>query len=139
MSNAPKYRTISLTDRAPVRIDEAEWPVLARGSYFAYDGQVVQQSNRRTSIQIIVRRHADGRALVYGVYDYDSHFQHETGESYRRGDLLASDSDESDIIAAIRTVRDELIEALAEDERGDARHVRDTAQECIADMPATTI
>lgn len=48
-----KTRTITLTDRAPVRIVEAEWPEIA--------------SAREDSWSLRVRQHDDGRILVYGV------------------------------------------------------------------------
>ena len=50
-------RTITLTDRPPVVVDEVLWPEVARA-----DGLVGRQE-----YTLRVRRHADGRQLVYGV------------------------------------------------------------------------
>jgi hypothetical protein len=54
---------IALSDRAPVRIVAAEWPVIAKGSWFS--GQHECQANEVAWLK--VRRHEDGRVLVYGL------------------------------------------------------------------------
>ena len=53
MTAAARHRTITLTGAPPVRVDEAAWPVVAE----AVLGDA----------QAKIRRHADGRALSYGV------------------------------------------------------------------------
>ncbi len=53
---------VTLTGRAPVRIDIDDWPVIAAAS--ACSGRHECQAN--TTASITVRQHADGRALVYG-------------------------------------------------------------------------
>lgn len=127
----PKTRTITLTGRAPVKITEDSWPVIAHGSYSHHDGQIRQEANRTTDIDIRVRQHADGRAIVYGVYNYDTHFQGEACEAHRVGSLLDAGAD---LPAAIHAVRDDLIERTSDDEIH--RHIRNAADECIADLPA---
>lgn len=57
-----KTRTITLSDRAPVKISEALWPRVAYAS--RHDGAVECQANHEW--HLTVRRHADGRAIVYG-------------------------------------------------------------------------
>lgn len=76
--------TITLTDRAPVTIREAAWPIIASA-----------QSFRRYSIR--VRQHDDGRAIVYAIYD--TNYKYESGT--REGELLNAGDD---IPAAIRRV-----------------------------------
>ncbi len=57
-----KTVTISLSERRPVKIDCADWPVIARVD--AHDGKVECQANSVWGI--CVREHADGRRIVYG-------------------------------------------------------------------------
>jgi hypothetical protein len=52
-----KSRTITLSNRPPVRIIDADWPEIAKAEVRS---DMVNRSLR-------VRRHADGRTLVYGV------------------------------------------------------------------------
>ena len=63
-----RQRTITLTDRAPVKINEADWPEVAHA--------------REAEWSIRVRKHADGRVLVYAV-----------NGARRGGELLPHDGD----------------------------------------------
>lgn len=129
-----KKRTITLTDRAPVRILESEWPVVASGDHDEHDGQVRCQANRTTEITIRVRQHTDGRAVVYGIYDYSSNFEGEANLNIRAGELCAVGAD---LAAAIRAVGTDVIAQL--DGRGNETAVRDVINECIADLPAVDL
>ena len=126
-----KKRTITLTGRPPVKITEAEWPEIAVGSRYDFDGQYDFQANRTWRDAIRVRRHADGRTLVYGISDHDTKFQGERGYLYKAGRLLDPGAD---IPAAIYEVANHLVE-LGAPELEMAR----VAEECIADLPAEEI
>jgi hypothetical protein len=115
-TSQPKTRTITLTGRRPVKIVEDEWPVIAVGK--DHGGQIECQADRSWVVR--VRQHADGRALIYGVYE--TRWQ---GESGSRGGKMLDAGD--DIIAGIRSVA----ESIGASE--------DVAQECIADLPAEEI
>lgn len=56
----PKSRTITLSNAPPVRIQDAQWPIIAQTD--ADD----ELGGRRW---LKVRQHADSRAIVYGGYD----------------------------------------------------------------------
>lgn len=65
-----RTRRISLTGRAPVEIVEADWPVIATAAW--------HDSNRAPELYgdragckclLYVRKHADSRVLVYGVFE----------------------------------------------------------------------
>ncbi len=108
--------TITLTDRAPVKIKKDAWPVLASGS--AHDGRELECQSTRTW-RLTVRTKGD-RAIVYGAYT--SRWQ---GESDRRGgEILDGDTDYP---AAIRRVGESLDMP--------AQVIAD----CIADLPAEEI
>lgn len=122
----PKVRTITLTDRAPVRIREDEWPVIATAK--DWDNQHESQANRTWTLRVRQNK-KDGRTIVYGVYT--TQFQNERGEA--AGELLTPPSD-----AQIKDdewyVWDEIASAI---KRVASRcGCDDIADECIADLPA---
>ena len=129
--NETKYRTITLTNRPPVRIKEDDWPVMAQGQDKQFEGQFESQSNRTTKIAIRVRQHADGRAVVYGVYEYDTRWQGERCDVQKAGVLVAAGAD---IVAAIRSVSHTL-----QQQTGVDRLIQDVERECIADLPPEDI
>lgn len=57
LSAGARYRTITLSDGAPARLDEATWPILAEATV---GGAVAK-----------IRRGPDGRHVVYGIVDGD--------------------------------------------------------------------
>ena len=69
-----KTRTITLTGRRPISIDESEWPIIARASGDDYNGndpalhQQASDQGQLDEYSLRVRQHADGRAIVYGTY-----------------------------------------------------------------------
>jgi len=118
-STEDKIRTITLTGRAPVKVRDSQWPIVAVAS--DHDGQVECQANRKWWIRI--RKHADGRLLVYGAYDTAFQTEHDL----RAGYLLDADHDAKDIADAVYLVANGI---TAE---------RRLADECIADLPAEEI
>jgi len=128
-----KSRTITLTDRPPVRINEGEWPAISigDGNEDDADGRG-NPANRTTTREIRVRLHADGRAIVYGIYDHSTDIQGERDEAARRGVLLEPSVGWEKIINAIRVIGRQLAEA--EDEAEAEWHK--AMQACIADLPS---
>lgn len=114
-----KTRTITLTGRPPVTITEADWPVIAHGYWHNSTSGIENDWTRRCDIR--VRRHADGRAIVYGTRR--TKWQGE--RDLAAGELLTG-TDTAALIAAIRRVA----VAIGHDE---------LAQETIADLPPETI
>jgi hypothetical protein len=138
-------RTITLTGRPPVTIDEDQWPVVASASVEDHDGKVRCQANRTSNWFIKVRQHADGRTLVYAGYDYSSNWEGERGHRARRGVLLpggpGANADDvfqpQAIVEAIREVCQDI--ATCEHAGTDADRWRSVRDTCIADMPAEAI
>ena len=136
-------RTITLTDHAPINIEEASWPIIAKASDKEHDGEVECQANRISTWFLRVRQHQDGRAIVYGGYDYDSHWRGERDYNARRGIMLTIGEGEGarptmdDIISAIREVCEDI--ASAECNGDDAARWPTLAAECIADLPAVEV
>lgn len=126
-----KTRTITLTDRRPIKIREEEWPVVARASGdtgpsdYARRQQALVQGECDT-YSLRVRQHTDGRAIVYAVLDaaFAAWGAPAGGESHRGGELLDAGADLS---AAIRRV-------------GESCHLPDSViRDCIADLPAEEV
>ena len=109
-----KERTITLTDRAPIRIVEDDWPVIASAKWWAGVHEV--QSDRTALLR--VRKHADGRHIVYGATDW-------VGDSGQRAGVVL-DAGDPGLCRAIRDV---------------ARMIGhgDLAAECIANLPPERI
>jgi len=128
-----KSRTITLTDRPPVRIADTEWPLVAfgAGSEDDSDGRG-NPANRTTTRELRVRRHSDGRAIVYGIYDHSTCHQGERDHAARRGVLLEPSVGWQAIIDAIRVIGRQLAEAEGEAEA----EWHKAMQSCIADLPA---
>jgi len=123
-----KQRTITLTGRRPVKIHEDEWPVIATAGGDSYSGNDYggyQQAKARGEVDtylLRVRQHADGRAIVYAVFDAASAWTH--NEDQKGGELL---DEGSDIPAAIRRV-------------GEDCDIPDSViRECVSALPAEEI
>ena len=111
-----EYLTITLTDRAPVRIVKDDWPIIASSK--DWDNQYEAHANR--TWKLTVRQHHDGRAIVYGI----STTQFQGEKDHRGGELLDKDSD---LAEAIRRVGEDL---------GFSDNLID---HCIADLPAVEL
>lgn len=122
-------RVITLTGRQPVSIDEELWPVVAMASDSDHDNQYECQANRKWSWAIRVRRHANGRAIVYATYQYSTQYQGERDEIAKHGDYLDANCTMDDICRAIENVASRM-----PGERWD-----ELAAECIADLPAEAL
>lgn len=127
--------TITLTNRPPVKINKDDWPLLASASDDWNDDRsgTGTQAIRATKWRVTVRAHADGRKVVYAVYDHTTRYQSERDASYRGGELLAADDD---VVAAILRVCADMQERVGGD---DGAVWARLAQECIADLPAESI
>lgn len=102
MSTAPnpiKRITITLSDAPPVRVRADEWPIVARAD--DHDGAVECQANHVW--WILVRRHVDGRTIVYGDLDSGPGGVHAGWRGASAGYLLR-DADPEATIRAIRRV-----------------------------------
>ena len=119
---------ITLSDARPIRIVEADWPLVAEGE--GYSGQYDFQSF--DGVWIRVRQHTtDGRAIVYGYAgDWDGGGRPDR-ENLRAGFLVPANWD---AVRAIRRVAG-ILEGTAH--VGELAHV--AARACIANLPAKEI
>jgi hypothetical protein len=136
-TTTPKYRTITLTDRAPVCVREDLWPIVAkaRGDSRTQHHTPVPDYEI-DSYYLTVRQHTDGRAIVHGRLDASTAW---TGSEGRAGgEMVAAIQDPtratgvtmpdlSEIARVIRRVGEEC--GLPD------RVIR----ECIADLPAVDV
>ena len=119
-SSKPKVRTITLTDRPPVKVREDLWPVIA--SARRHDNQVECQANHLW--HLTVRQHHDGRTIVYGSEDRGNGGVHRGYEAAYAGVMLEPGSD---VARAIREVGER------------ARCSEGMITECISDLPAVDL
>lgn len=107
---------IPLTSASPISVDPEIWPVIAVAR--DHDGREHEsQANRKW--RLTVRRHDDGRSIVYGW----SSSQYAGEKSRDAGEVVPADGD---VIGAIRRTA----EAIGRD---------DLAQECAQDLPAVEL
>ena len=127
-----KRRTITLTNRAPVRIYEDEWPIIAAAKGDSYDGSPERHAQALNdgacdTYALRVRRHADGRAIVYGIIEAGIDTD---AEDWKGGEIVEHHAD------ICGTPLDLIIVAILR--VGDLMPDRIT-RECIADLPAEDI
>lgn len=133
-------RTITLTGRPPVTVNDENWPLVASACDKEYDNEYEFQANRISKWFIGVRQHqdgdsahADGRVIVYATYSYVSNFQGARCYNAKNGVIMDNATDE-DICNAIQSVA--LAMACEECEGEDSIRWKALAADCIADMPA---
>ena len=113
-----KKRTITMTDRRPITIVEDDWDVIASATY-----DFEREFGGYGAIR--VRRHADGRHIVYGhVTSPMSRDGKGTSSMIKAGYLLAPGED---VINAIKRVSEKIEET------------ENLADYCIADLPAEQV
>ena len=64
-ASTTKRKRIHLTNRRPVSIVDAEWPLLVNVGYDEHRGGQVYDATREAHGFLRIREHADGRAIVY--------------------------------------------------------------------------
>lgn len=129
---------IIMTGRAPVEIDEDRWPLIAGESDYCHDGQVRSQATRESQWAVGVRRHADGRVLVFATYEHDTQYRGERRFSAARGNLLTPQPGaDIDLARAIQSICMDISSAEHKDD--DANRWPTLANDCIANLPAEKI
>lgn len=127
-------RTITLTNRPPVVINDENWPLIASASDKEFDNQYESQANQISKWFVGVRQHEDGRAIVYATYSYTNNWAGARDFHAKRGVLLPPGQD---LVAAINEVCDDI--AGAECDGEDNARWKTIAAECVADLPAEVL
>ena len=134
-------KTITLTGRPPVQIEEANWPLIANAKAKNFEGQFESQSNRTSTWFVGVRQHEDGRTIVYATYEYDTRWQGARSLEAKRGVLLPignpMDDSTDDIVRAIQEVCRDI--SGAEHQGSDSDRWSELTHECIADLPVVDL
>lgn len=136
----PKTIKITLSERRPVTIVEADWPVIAEAR--AHDGQMLVQANTEWFIK--VREHRDGRRIVYGGEIAGCNGQYAGFRETRAGYIVDAVSRDS-----MRQPDDggALVSTYPDDD-GTIRAIRrvagvidrdDLGAECIGELPAEVL
>lgn len=112
---------VALSDRAPVRLTKADWPVIASASWFS--GQYDFQAGEKAYCKVL--RHADGRVVVYGRRHEGPGGRPVGYVGAHAGFLLSRRASSEEIARTIRRVVGVL-----------GSTVSHLADEAIADLPA---
>jgi len=124
-------KTILMTDTAPVRIVDIEWPVIAHGDHSWFSGIFQDQSKNTLEIDVWVRKHADGRVLVYGRFERTFKLEEASNVLLHAGRLYTNPTSEV-LVKGIRKIGMEI--CPAEQSAADP-----AVTACIADLPPLDI
>lgn len=94
-------KKIILTGRVPVEVDTDTWARIAYASDSWHDSEHECQANRSAKAWIAVRRHDDGRMIVYGHGEYSSAFRGERDHSWSGGRIVESVQSVAEIVGEI--------------------------------------
>lgn len=136
---ARRKRVITLTGRPPVRIIEAEWPVIAcaQGDHYAGDNRANNDEHWWDRWSLRVRQHEDGRALVYGTWQPgELRTSHSEEFPTAAGELLQTEdySGHTDYLGRAVSL------CLAIERVGKTLGLPgETIADCIADLPSVEI
>lgn len=125
-----REKTIRLTGRPPVKIDSYAWRII--GSATGNDAGGAPGANddgRADSWSLAVRRHADGRVLVYGALIPG--WASRAADAWFGGQLMGLPGNGGVSTAAIC--------AAVEKVGAEGRVPRRTIRECLASLPAEAI
>lgn len=109
---------ITMSERRPITIVKADWPLIARAD--RHDGAVESQANQHWAIR--VREHTDGRRIVYG-WLVNGNGGVPAGWRGAEGGFLIEPDDDDETIRSIRRIA-----GIIDDDQ--------LADECIAALPA---
>ncbi len=132
-----KTHTITLTDHPPIAIRDDEWPVITYGRFHGSDHENEHrfQANRIWKMDICVREHADGRRIIYAVYDYETGLWGERNVHAKAGVMIDPGVTSDDLVQAIRAVGATISAAVRDAGRDDFEpHVSTAVLDCIAHL-----
>ncbi len=120
-------RTITLTGRRPVTIDEDAWPRIAEALEHHSCGEHAQ--NGKVSWQLRIRQHADGRLIMYGTTRGWCQCSDTETTTPRAGYVLPAGTSDAELAAMALQVA----KAILPPDYGSAEGL---AQDLMADLPA---
>lgn len=128
-----EYEIFLLSDRPPVRLKLANWPIIARGD----GGDDSRKEDYEGIFAWIKVRQKDRQVLVYGECEYWNAHQGATrGFRYNAGII----DDTTRVVEAIKEVGARLRELVLEEGHKYSRHVaaavREAQESCIQSLPA---
>lgn len=130
--------TITLTNRRPVAITKAEWPILAEARDSWHDNEYECQANRKKSWRLVVRERKTEsytKYLVYGVFTSTSAWREEANRDERAGGLLDHpETHYGTIVSEIEDVARRLGKQSDEEEK-----FAQLARECVGNLPAEVL
>ena len=156
-----RYRIVTLTNQRPVQIADDEWGEISRAEFEGPHkeqprwGEMVEPFALATysaEAKLMVRRHADGRFLVYGTYSLNCVTTRTHGVfTVRHGEIVSNpetvqadclphrpvDGGWTSVVEAIRRVADNLMSAVPVRRLdADMLGVRNLSLRCISNLPA---
>ena len=124
--------TITLTGRPPVQVNKIDWPILSSAvEHDRYGMQIGNEALEEEDWSLRVRQHADGRAIVYAIYIYNTIRTGGRDLQIRAGELLAAGGD---VVKAIERTAKEMDQRLADEGLAGAIIYRRLGNRCVAGL-----
>jgi hypothetical protein len=123
----PKMRTITLTNRAPIQIDETEWPVIAQGTCgWEHPGFCAGWN-----IEFRVR-HGKWKTIIHANYASWEEDREDNDQKVRVGRVITNHEAASDLWKHMLEVGEELRSRIAAERL--KKHVVYALDECFANL-----
>ncbi|MEI7948382.1 MAG: hypothetical protein WCJ02_16890 [bacterium] len=137
--------TIRLTDRQPIRIKDTDWPLLAEvimPLYFSSIHEFImsevtgnsQDHDIISMLHVLIRRHADGRSLIYGIRNKSADGQKTLADELG-GELVAN---ENEFVKAINRCAKQFIDSCGGCSSG-SKACQCLVFECLSKLPPLCI
>ena len=124
-----KTRIITLTNRAPIEINEDEWPAIAHGTVsWDHPGSDIDG----WSVDFRVRKGPYYRVIIHGNYRYAREDDEDFCQTVRVGRVISAQESAHDLWKHIREVGEEMRSRI--DNEKMKRHVTHALDACFASL-----